>query len=297
MAETSADRVAHLLELLDLEALDDDLFRGQNERGREVRLFGGQVMAQALVAASRTVGGRAPHSLHGYFLRPGDPARPVIYSVDRIRDGRSFATRRVVAQQRGRAIFNMAVSYHADEEGYEHQLPMPAAPEPESLPTWSELVERHWDDIAPEVRRWAPLPRPIDLRPVERPTFFGGGGDGQIRQLTWLRIPVPLPDDPSIHYYTLTYASDMSLIDTCVRPHGRDGPRGAFMIASLDHALWFHRPFRTDDWLLYVQDSPASAGARGFARGTLFTRAGELVASVAQEGLMRPTGQPEDRTQ
>lgn len=295
----SFERVDHLLELLDLEVIDVDLFRGQNERGREGRLFGGQVMSQALVAAARTVEGRSAHSLHGYFLRPGDPAWPVIYGVDRIRDGRSFTTRNVVARQHGRAIFSLSVSFQKDEAGYEHQLPMPEAPEPESLKSWPELVRDNWECIPEQARLWAPLPRPIDLRPIDLPTLFGGGpteGD----KLVWFRVPKRLPEDPALHQFILTYASDMTLIDTAARPHGHHGPMGALMIASLDHALWFHRPVRVDEWLLYVQESPAAAGARGFARGTLFSQNGTLVASVAQEGLIRPTGpagNTEDRTQ
>jgi len=295
MGETILERVDHLLELLNLEQIDRDIFRGQNERGRVGRLFGGQVAAQALCAASRTVEGRLAHSLHGYFLRPGDPSWPVVYSVDRIRDGRSFTTRRVVAIQRGAAIFSLSVSFQIEEEGYAHQLPMPPAPDPDSLPTWMERVEDNWEAIPEEVRPWAPLPRPIDVRPVDLPTFMGGP-PGQGMNLVWLRVPRALPDAPALHQNVLAYASDMSLLDNIVKPHGRHGRLGSQMMASLDHALWFHRRFRVDDWLLYAQDSPAAAGARGFARGTIFTREGSLIASVAQEGLMRPSVRPEDRS-
>ncbi len=285
-----------LLQCLDLEVIDLDIFRGQNERQRGGRLFGGQVAAQALVAAGRTAQDQTPHSLHAYFLRPGDPATPVIYRVDRIRDGRSFTTRHVVAIQRGKAIFNASVSFHVHEEGYEHQLEMPGAPDPESLPTWTQMVTKVLDRLPPDVRSWAPKPRPIDMRFVHAPTFFGGE-TRRGTSLVWFRVTHPLPDDPFLHQCLLTYASDISLLDNIVKPHGRSGALGPLMTASLDHALWFHTALRVDEWLLYVQDSPAASGGRGFARGTIFTREGRLVASVAQEGLMRPVKSAEDRSQ
>lgn len=297
--DTTPPKEGHLDELLgclDLEPIDLDIFRGRNERESGPRLFGGQVAAQALVAAGRTVEGQAPHSLHAYFLRPGDPATPVIYRVDRIRDGRSFSTRHVVAIQRGKAIFNVSVSFHVEEKGYEHQIEMPDAPPPESLPSWTEMVTKVLDKMPPEVRSWAPRPRPIDMRFVHPPTFFGGE-PRRGTSLVWLRVARPLPDDPFLHQCLLTYASDLSLLDNIVKPHGRSGPLGPLMTASLDHALWFHRPLRVDDWLLYVQDSPAARGGRGLARGSLYTRGGQLVASVAQEGLMRPVTRAEDRSQ
>ncbi|MCG8590826.1 MAG: acyl-CoA thioesterase II [Proteobacteria bacterium] len=288
--------VDELLDMLDLEEIDRNIYRGRNERGRPGRLFGGQVAAQALVAAGRTVEERGTHSLHAYFLRPGDPGRPVLYSVDRIRDGRSFTTRRVVAQQHGKAIFNMAVSFQTAEESYEHQVEMPEAPDPDSLPDWNERAKQMADRIPEESRAWVPRPRPIDMRFTILPTYFGGEPSAG-QNLVWFRVVKPLPDDGFLHQTLLTYASDMSLLDNVVRPHGRKGPLGPMMMASLDHAVWFHKPLRVDDWLLYVQDSPVAAGARGFARGTIFTRDGELVASVAQEGLMRPAQRPEDRSQ
>jgi len=285
-----------LLELLDLEEIDRNIYRGRNERAQRERLFGGQVAAQALAAAGRTVEGRVAHSLHAYFLRPGDPRVPVLYTVDRIRDGQSFTTRRVVAIQRGQAIFNMSVSFQVVEAGYEHQqLEMPSAPAPETLPTWAERAEQAKLVLPVESFSWVTDDRPIDLRHVLAPTFLGGGAR-RGGNLVWLRASDPLPEDPFLHQCVVAYASDMSLLDTVVLPHGRSGPLGPVMMASLDHAIWFHHPIRADDWLLYVQDSPAAAGARGFARGTIFTRAGKLVASVAQEGLMRPTGKPEDRS-
>ncbi|MFI5315095.1 MAG: acyl-CoA thioesterase [Myxococcota bacterium] len=292
MAARAPDRTNGLVELLALEEIERNIFRGANESGQRERLFGGQVAAQALTAAGRTVDGRAAHSLHAYFLRPGDPAIPVLYTVDRIRDGQSFTTRRVVAVQHGQAIFTVAVSFQVREEGYEHQqLEMPAAPPPESLPTWQERASA----LPPGAVPWTRSDRPIDLRHVEAPTFLGGpprrGGN-----LVWFRAVGSLPEDPFFHRCALAYASDMSLLDTVILPHGRSGPLGPLMMASLDHAIWFHRDMRADDWLLYVQESPVATGARGFARGTIFTRAGELVASVAQEGLIRPTGRPEDRS-
>lgn len=312
------DPLDDLLDLLDLEDIDLDIFRGRNERGRPGRIFGGQVAAQSLVAASRTVPELPAHSLHGYFLRPGDPAVPVVFTVDRIRDGASFVTRHVVARQRGRAIFNMSVSFQREETGYEHQMRMPPAPDPESIPTRAELVERHYDAIPEDVRHWVKLPRPLDVRHVQLPTFFGGrktpegprselqasevhrdaaaaAADGPT--LVWMRVPRALPDAAALHQRLLAYMSDMTLLDNIVLPHGRNGRLGPIMVASIDHAVWFHRPLRVDAWLLYVQDSPAAAGARGFARGTLFTRDGTLVASVAQEGLMRPVKRPEDRSE
>jgi acyl-CoA thioesterase-2 len=291
-----ADPLDALLAILDVEEIDADLSRGRNEQGRPGRLFGGQVAAQSLAAAARTVGGARAHSLHGYFLRPGDPALPVIYTVDRIRDGRSFQTRCVVALQRGRAIFNASVSFQAEEHGYEHQMPMPEAPDPESLPTREELVRRHWERIPVADRGWVGQKRPLDVRHVELPTFFGGG-PRQGTTLVWMRVPGRLDDAPQIHQRLLAYLSDMTLLDNVVLPHGRNGRLGPLMVASIDHAVWFHRPARVDQWLLYAQDSPVASGARGFARGTLFARDGTLVASVAQEGLIRPVNRPEDRSE
>ncbi len=291
-----SERIEELLELLELEEIDLNIYRAHNESDRRRRLFGGQVAAQALTAAGRTVeDGRLAHSLHAYFLRPGDPAVPVLYNVDRIRDGRSFTTRRVVAIQRGRAIFNMSVSFHRDEPGYEHQVPMPDAPDPESLPTWQQRVEQMWDRIPEDARAWVPHARPIDMRHVVVPTYLGGEPSAG-PNLAWMRIERKLADDPFLHQCLLTYASDISLLDNIVRPHGRSGGLGPLMMASLDHAMWFHQRLRMDDWLLYAQESPVATGARGFARGAIYSRDGRLVASVAQEGLMRPVGQSEDRS-
>jgi acyl-CoA thioesterase-2 len=287
-----------LLEILDLEEIDFNIFRGQNEPSRHGRLFGGQVAAQALVAAGRTVEELPAHSLHAYFLRPGDPGVPVVYTVDRIRDGRSFVTRRVVGQQRGKAIFNLAASFHEPEFSYEHQEEMPAAPDPEKVPTWLDRMRAVWDDLPHEMKKVTPSPgpRPIDVRHVEAPTYLGGGASRGPTQV-WMKADGKLSDDPLLHQCVLTYATDISLLDNILRPHGRLGQLGPMMVASIDHAVWFHRPLRFDEWLLYVQESPVAYGARGFARGALYTRGGALVASTTQEGLMRPVKEAEDRTQ
>jgi acyl-CoA thioesterase-2 len=249
-------------------------------------VFGGQVIGQALVAALRTVEGRPPHSMHAYFLLPGDPKVPIVYDVDRIRDGRSFTTRRVVAIQHGHAIFTMAVSFHADEPGLAHQARMPDVPGPEELPSEAELKAKAMAMMPDPVRRYYERERPIELRPVEFSRYLGVKAE-DARFHVWIRATGRLPDDPAIHQCVLAYASDMTLLDSALIPHGRTVFEKSIMAASLDHALWFHRPFRADEWLLYAQDSPNLAGARGFGRGLIFTRDGTLVASVAQEGLLR----------
>ena len=281
-----SEALKNLVELLDLERIEENLFRGQNEGDMRERLFGGQVAGQSLVAAGRTVEGRPPHSLHGYFLRGGDPRVPVVYMVDRIRDGRSFTTRRVVAQQHGQAIFNMSVSFQTIEEGWEHQDEMPDAPDPESLPTWEERVRGGIDRFPEELRGWMQRERPIDWRATQPPTWFTEEPSRE-PNLVWLRANGTLPEDPLLHVAVLTYASDMGLVDNIYRPHRGPGPRNV-MIASLDHAMWFHSEIQLNDWLLYVQRSPRSARARGFAQGQIFDSRGSLVCTVAQEGLMRP---------
>ena len=297
MADPSGAAAAlqELLERLDLEQIDSNIFRGHNQAGEKGRIFGGQVAAQALVAAGRTVPGLPAHSLHGYFLRPGDCDLPVVYTVDRIRDGRSFTTRRVVAQQRGKAIFNMSVSFHETERGYEHQVEMPDAPDPESIPTWAEYAERPRVQIPEDFRDWVLRPGPIERRHVDAPTFLGGEPHPD-PCLVWLRAASEMPDDALMHQCVLTYATDMSLLDCVVQRHGRVGELGPLLAASLDHVIWLHKPVRADQWLLYLQDSPLAFGARGLARGSIFTRAGELVASVAQEVLLRPVEAAEDRS-
>jgi acyl-CoA thioesterase II len=275
-----------VLAILDLEPLEVNLFRGRSPQVGWQRVFGGQVIGQALVAACRTVEGRPPHSMHGYFLLPGDPAVPIIYDVDRIRDGKSFTTRRVVAIQHGHAIFTMAVSFHRDEPGLAHQAAMPDVPGPEALPSEADLKNRVMASMPDPVRRYYEQERPIELRPVEFGRYLGEKIE-TARFHVWIRTTGTLPDDPAIHQCVLAYASDLTLLDVALVPHGRSVFDKRIIAASLDHALWFHRPFRADEWLLYAQDSPNLSGARGYARGLIFARDGTLVASVAQEGLLR----------
>ena len=282
-----SDAVAQLLAILDLERIEENIFRGRSPQVGWQRVFGGLVVAQALVASARTVEGRAPHSLHGYFLLPGDPAVPIVYEVDRIRDGKSFTTRRCNAIQHGRAIFSLSASFQIDEPGLDHAVTMPKVPLPETLPSESEILRRFGASMPETIRRWFAQDRPIELRPVDLARFVNYKA-GALEQQVWLRAKGPLPGDPAIHRALLAYLSDMTLLDAALGAHGRSVFDTGLQIASLDHALWFHRPFRADDWLLYAQDSPNSCGARGFARGLLFSHDGRLVASVAQEGLMRP---------
>lgn len=279
--------VQELLAVLDLEPLEVNLFRGRSPQVGWQRVFGGQVIGQALVAACRTVEGRPPHSLHAYFILAGDPSVPIIYEVDRIRDGKSFTTRRVLAIQHGQAIFAMSVSFHADEEGFVHQMAMPAVTPPEDLPSEQDLKSRVLPMMPDPVRKYYERERPIELRPVEFGRYLGQR-QAEGRFHVWFRITDTLPDDPVLHRCLLAYASDLTLLDAALIPHGRTVFEKEIMAASLDHALWFHRPFRADDWLLYAQDSPNASGGRGFSRGSVFTRDGRLVASVAQEGLLRP---------
>jgi acyl-CoA thioesterase-2 len=283
--------VDDLLSILDLEHLEVNLFRGRSPQVGWQRVFGGQVIGQALVAATRTVDDRPPHSMHAYFLLAGDPKVPIIYEVDRIRDGKSFTTRRVVAIQHGHAIFSMSVSFHADEGGLDHQAAMPAVPKPDSLPSDAEIKERILPQLPEAVRRYYQRERPIELRPVEFGRYTGQKPESGLFNV-WFRATGRLPDDPAIHRCVLAYASDLTLLDTALLPHQRSVFDRNIMAASLDHALWFHRPFRADEWLLYTQDSPNLHGARGFARGLIFAADGTLVASVAQEGLLRERRQP-----
>ena len=275
-----------LLSILDLEPLEHNLFRGRSPDIGWQRVFGGQVIGQALVAAARTVEGRIAHSLHGYFLRPGDPAVPILYEVDRIRDGLSFTTRRVAAIQHGRPIFSMEVSFQVAEAGLDHQIAMPAVPPPEELPSESDISSLYLEGAPESVRRYWERERPIELRPVDLRHYLGREAL-EPSQYVWVRATGRLPDDPEIHRCVLAYASDMTLLDTALFPHGRMVFDPDLQAASLDHAMWFHRPFRADDWLLYAEDSPSASGGRGFNRGSLFSRDGQLVASVAQEGLIR----------
>jgi acyl-CoA thioesterase-2 len=278
--------VQDLLAVLDLEQIEVNLFRGRSPQAGWQRVFGGQVIGQALVAATRTVENRAPHSMHAYFLLAGDPKVPIVYEVDRIRDGKSFTTRRVVAIQHGQAIFSMSVSFHNDETGYDHQAKMPDVPRFDSLPSEREIRDRVMPLMPDPVRRYYERERPIELRPIEYGRYLGKPSP-EAKFHVWIRATGRLPDDPAIHRCVLAYASDMTLLDTALVPHGRTVFEKSIMGASLDHALWFHRSFRADEWLLYAQDSPNLHGARGFARGLIFAADGMLVASVAQEGLLR----------
>lgn len=281
--------VEQLLSTLDLERLEHNLFRGRSPQNGWQRVFGGQVVGQALVAASRTVEAedRLPHSMHAYFLLPGDPKVPIIYEVDRIRDGGSFTTRRVVAIQHGQAIFSMSVSFHKSEAGFDHQIAMPDVPDPETLPSEADIKERILENLPDAMRRYWQRDRPIELRPINAGRYLSGEKGGEPRQNIWIKANGRLPDDVRLHQCVLAYASDFSLLDTALVPHGRVLFDPGLMLASLDHAVWFHRPFRADEWLLYAQDSPSAEGARAFCRGNIFSRDGRLVASVAQEGLIR----------
>jgi acyl-CoA thioesterase-2 len=281
----------NLLAILNLEPLERNLFRGRSPQVGWQRVFGGQVIGQALVAAARTVEDRTAHSLHGYFLRPGDPSVPIVYDVDRIRDGKSFATRRVVAIQHGTAIFSMSVSFHKSEAGFEHQHEMPDVPGPDELPSQGDLIKQLMDQLPDSIRTYWERERPIEVRPVDTARFESNAPASPCQNV-WMRANGSLPDDLALHQCVLAYASDMTLLDTSLIAHGRIMFDSSLMLASLDHALWFHRPFRADQWLLYAQDSPASFGARGFSRGSIFSQDGTLVASVAQEGLIRENRQP-----
>jgi acyl-CoA thioesterase-2 len=281
---------ADLVALLDIEPIGPDRFVGRSPANKWPRVYGGQAIAQALVAASRTVEARAPHSLHAYFILPGDPAEPILFEVERIRDGRSFTTRRVTARQRGEAIFELSASFHVEETGLEHQFPAPPAPEPDRLVDPVAAVALLGEKAQMRLQGLLERIRPIEFRPLDL-TRYAPPDPGIVRepkQSLWIRIGGALPDDPAVHRAALAYLSDMTLLDTALVAHGRTVSDGRFQVASLDHALWLHRPFRADDWLLYVQDSPNAHGARGLTRGLIYTRAGVLAASVAQEGLMRP---------
>jgi acyl-CoA thioesterase-2 len=285
--KSSKSALDALLSILDLEPLEVNLFRGVSPNNGWQRVYGGQVLAQALVAAARTVDtDRMAHSLHGYFLLAGDPASPIVYDVERIRDGGSFNTRRVKAIQHGRAIFSMSVSFHKSEDSYDHQIPMPGAPAPEAVPDAREFMDQLIDKLQDNMRRYWSRERPIDMRIVDAGRYLNRESKAPVQQV-WIKSNGSLPDDPRIHQAVLAYASDFTLLDTALIAHGKLLFDTDIQLASIDHAMWFHRPFRADNWLLYAQDSPSAFGARGFGRGSIFTREGVLIASVAQEGLMR----------
>lgn len=282
-----SDPVAELLTTLDLETLELNLFRGRSDYTAWQRVFGGQVIGQALMAACRTVENRLPHSLHGYFILPGDSKLPIVYEVERVRDGRSFSTRRVKAIQRGQTIFTLSASFQSEEGGFEHFVAMPDVPMPEDLPSGDQTGVQVAPRMPPSVQQYFARKRPIELRPVDVTRYVSREPRDPVFRM-WIRATAPLPDDPIIHRCVLAYASDIALLDSALVAHGRSVFDPDIQAASLDHALWFHRPFKADEWLLYAHDSPSSGGARGFSRGSVYTRDGILVASVAQEGLIRP---------
>ncbi|AGB43577.1 acyl-CoA thioesterase II [Mesorhizobium sp. B2-3-14] len=279
--------IDELLRILDLEKLEHNLYRGRSPQVEWQRVFGGQTIAQALVAAQRTVEpDRFVHSLHGYFMRPGDIKVPIIYEVDRIRDGGSFTTRRVLAIQHGQAIFSLEASFQVDEKGLEHQFALPDdVPPPEGLKTQRQLLETA-DRVPEAVRRFWARERPLELRPVNL-QHYESRDKLPPRQNVWIRLAGPVPDDRALQSVLLAYLSDMTLLDTSTFAHGRGLFDPDIQAASLDHSMWFHRPHSLDGWLLYAQDSPSSSGSRGFSRGTLYARDGTLIASMAQEGLIR----------
>jgi acyl-CoA thioesterase-2 len=279
-----------LIALLDLERIEVNLFRGRSPDENRQRVFGGQVAGQALVAAHRTVDepDRVVHSLHAYFLRPGDPTVPILYDVDRIRDGKSFSTRRVVAIQHGRAIFNLQASFHVHEPGPDHQIPMAdGVPAADTLPDFRTRMAPYRERMG----EWYDRPRPIDIRYIDGDPF-SRQGHPSLGQRVWMRADGTLPDDPTLHACIVTYASDMTLLDTTVLPFGLSWESPGMQMASLDHAMWFHRPFRADDWLLYDQSAISTTSARGLAGGAIFSADGTLAVTVVQEGLVRVGGTP-----
>lgn len=287
MTHQDNEQLQQLFDHLDLETIDCDLYRTRHKNEGWKQVYGGQVLAQALLCSSCTVADEfQPHSLHAYFLRPGNMKEPIIYSVDRSRDGRSFTTRRVLAKQRGEVIFIMSASFHKTEPGLSHQIEMPEAPPPSECLTRQQVAECFRDELPVEMLQRLSRPFAIDLRPIA-PDNILSPCKGEPRRSFWMKLDATLPEDYALHSHMLAYASDMTLLETSLIPHGLSMFNPQLQMASLDHSMWFHRPFRMDEWLLYVQDSPASAGARGFSRGSFFTQAGELVASVAQEGLIR----------
>ena len=275
-----------LITLLGLERIEENIFRGASRDIGSPQVFGGQVLGQALSAAHHTVEGRVAHSLHAYFLRRGDVEAPIVYEVDRARDGGSFSNRRVVAIQHGRPILNLAASFQHPEEGLEHQAEMPEVPEPEGLKDLTHLAADLLDKIPVKLRRFMTDQRPFELRPVEPADFDSPESQAPVKRV-WVKAVDKVPDGRALHQNLLAYVSDFELLATATMPHGLSFTHGTVMLASLDHAMWFHRDFRIDDWLLYAMDSPNAGGARGFARGHFFTRDGKLVASTSQEGLVR----------
>ena len=278
--------LADLLSLLELERLEDNFFRGESRDIGSKRVFGGQVLGQALSAASYTVDNREVHSLHAYFLRAGDVGAPILYEVDRARDGRSFSNRRVVAVQHGRPIFNMTASFQIPEAGIDHQARRPDVPPPDQLAELRDVPAASMQNVPQKMRRYVKRERPIEMRPVEPVDLLSRAPREPVRHV-WVRTVDTLPDDPNLHRNLLAYVSDYQLVGTTMLPHGIGWEQDNVQMASLDHAMWFHRPFRADRWLLYSMESPNASGARGLATGRFFDEDGTLVASTAQEGLIR----------
>ncbi len=275
-----------LVKVLTLERLEQDLFRGESRDIGSPQVFGGQVLGQALMAATATVDKRQVNSLHAYFLRRGDFNSPIVYEVDRARDGNHFSTRRVVAIQHGAQIFNMSASFQAEETGLDHQVAMPEVPAPEDLAEISSYYVKLLPQLPPAVRRVLTQKRPFEFRPTHGPSFLAAAKTDPVRHI-WFRAVAPLPDDEALHRCLLAYVSDYNLLDTALMPHGVADMLHSLVMASIDHAMWFHRSVRVDQWLLYSTDSPSASGARGFTRGNVFSRDGRLVASTSQEGLLR----------
>jgi acyl-CoA thioesterase-2 len=289
MARFMDQALADLITVFELEPLEENIFRGQSRDIGTPQVFGGQVLGQALAAASRTVDGRSVHSMHAYFLKRGDVSAPIVYEVDRARDGTSFASRRVVAIQHGAQIFNMAASFQVPETGLEHQAQMPQVAGPDLLQDIEALALARGADLPPRMARFLTYRRPFRVKPVHPGQFLATGKLEPVKRV-WMKAVDRLPDDAFIHCALLAYISDYELIGTATLPHGLHANRGGLQMASLDHAMWFHRPVRVDQWLLFDLDSPSAAGARGLARGQVFTEDGVLVASLAQEGLIRQRG-------
>lgn len=282
----SNNSTKELLQLMDLETLEVNLFRGESRDIGTPRVFGGQVLAQSILAASRTIDEGNIHSLHAYFLRAGDPAAPIVYDVDRYRDGRSFKARRVVAIQHGRPILTLAASFQLEQEGIEHQIEMPDVPPPEELSSENDVPKECLERFPEMLKRWFARTGPFDFRPVERQDIFNPKPQAPISKI-WFRLNEKIDAPDYMHRALMAYASDFHLIGTAILPHGISFAKDHIVMASLDHAMWFHRPARVDDWLLYSCDSPSSSGGRALARGSIFDRSGNLIASVAQEGMIR----------
>jgi acyl-CoA thioesterase-2 len=291
----SNNTTKELLQLMELETLEVNLFRGESRDIGTPRVFGGQVLAQSVIAASRTVEEGSIHSLHAYFLRAGDASAPIVYDVDRNRDGRSFKSRRVVAIQHGRPIFTMAASFQLEQEGLEHQFEMPDVTKPEDLPSEGVVSEEQLQRVPPILRRWFSRTGPFDFRPVEQTDVFNPKPQPPYSNV-WFRLSEEIDVPDLMHRALMAYASDFHLVGTATLPHGISYIQDNLTMASLDHAMWFHRPVRVDDWLLYACDSPSASGSRGLARGSIYDRSGRLVASTVQEGMIRVKGPKADRS-